>query len=262
VQIVSVQYGGALPDDQTRRPDRSHAVVNVRYRIGGAVHDGRVSVQRSGLGLFRDWEIDSPPGALLDVVSPNTDRAQLAGAAVPTVKQAGTGANTSGAVWALPGTYTLTAAPNPLFDVTPVTVIVAGGDRQQAEPPVTLKPAVLAAVDRQVHDRIDACAKQDNMQPDVDPGALGGGSCPMRYNTSYTFTRQIKWTIDRYPALEIRIGDDGPQVHTTTAGKATINYQWTTGILEPRTWHTETDTTEITVSGPVELVDGKPTWKG
>jgi hypothetical protein len=259
LQIVGVEYGAALSDDQTRRPDRSHAVVTVRYRLAGTTHEGRVSLERAGFGLFRDWSIDTPPGAWLDVVSPRVARAQLAGATVSTVKQAGTGATSQGAVWALPGVYTLTAVPDPLYDARPGSVTVTGADRQAAEPQVSLKATVLDEVDRQVRSRIDQCARQSDMRPDVDTGSPGGG-CPFEYASTFTFVRNVRWKIDRYPDLEIRLADDGPQVHTTRPGKATITYEWTTGVLEPRDWNTEKATSDITVSGPVELVDGRPTW--
>lgn len=263
LDIVNVAYGGALPDDPTRRPDRSHAVVTVRYRLAGAEHEDGVSLERANFGLFRDWAINTPPGAWLDVVSPHVARAQLAGASVPTVNQAGAGAHTTGAVWALPGVYTLTAAADPLYDTTPVTVTVTGADRQHAEPAVSLKIGILEDVDQQVRARIDACAEQDDMRPDVDTGSTGpgAGGCPFQHSSRYAFTRDVRWTVERYPKLEIRVGDDGPELHTTKPGKARITYEWTTGVLEPRDWTTESAISEITVSGRVEMVDGKPTWR-
>ena len=262
LEIVGVEYGAALPDDQTRRPDRSHAVVTVRYQLAGAVHEDRVSLDRADFGLFRDWSINTPPGAWLDVVSPYAATAQLAGATVSTVKQAGTGTNTKGAVWALPGVYTLTAVPDPLYDVQPGSVTVTGADRQAAEPTVSLKVNILEEVDHQVRARVDECARQADMRPTVDTGSPAGGGCPFQHSSKFTFIRNVRWTVDRYPDLEIRLADSGPQVHTTKPGQATITYEWTRGVLEPRDWTTESAASEITVSGPVELVDGKPLWRG
>lgn len=256
VEITGVQYGAALPDDQTRRPDRGRAVVTVRYRLAGAVHTDRVSLSRAGTGLFRDWAIDTPPGAWLDVVSPRVAQARLAGASVDTVAQPSTGRSTDGAVWALPGVYTLSAVADPLFDAPPATLTVTGADRQSAQLAVTLKPSVLPAVDRQVRTRIDACARQADMDPTVD-----GGGCPMEYSSSFAFTRNVRWSVTKYPTLEIRLTDDGPQVHTTVPGTATIRYQWTTDVLEPREWSADTGSSPITVSGRVELVAGVPTWR-
>jgi hypothetical protein len=254
VEITGVQYGEA--DEQTRRPNHSRAVVSVRYRLAGAVHEDRVSLDRADFGLFRDWSIGTPPGAWLDVVSPRVAQARLAGATVATVPEPGTGRSTDGAVWALPGVYTLQAVADPLFDAAPSTVTVTGADRQSDELAVALKPTVLPAVDRQVRARIDACAEQDDMRPTV-----AAGGCPMRYSSNFAFTRKVRWSITKYPTLEIRLTDAGPQVHTTTAGAATVRYQWTTGVLEPREWTTDSETTEITIGGRVELVDGTPTWR-
>jgi hypothetical protein len=262
VSILGVTYGDPLRGDQTRRPNKNRATVQVRYQLAGAAHEDTVGLQRDSGGLVRAWRITKPPGGLLDILSTTVPTARLAGAQVITVTAPADGLRTDGAVWAPPGIYTLAAVDTPLVGAVPITVTVAGDmGRQRLTLDVAVKPDAAAEVDRQVHARIDACAQQSDLRPDVGHAALS--NCPFEYPTQYTAVRDVHWTIVDYPRIELRKSDDGTvTVHTQKPGHATVTFSYSLDVLEPRRWTPVDGTTDITVSGAVTSDGEKITWVG
>ncbi|KAB1943181.1 zinc ribbon domain-containing protein [Micromonospora sp. ALFpr18c] len=260
VEIRSVAYGDPAAGDTTRRPNRNRATVSVRYQVGGQAHDQAVTLTRDGRGLLRSWRVLDPPGALMDVISATVPTARLAGAEVATVRAPAADDRSDGAVWAPPGVYTLAAVDTPLVAAVPSTVVVAA-DRQAATVDVTVRPEVVDAVTGQVRERIDACARQPDLQPDTGSGPLS--NCPLGVTTRYAFTRDARWAVLEYPRVELRQDDAGAvTVRTVTPGRARVTYSYTLDVVEPRSWTSTAETLDITVGGAVAVDSGRIVWAG
>lgn len=230
--------------------------VRVRYRLGGERHESPILVERdAGIGL-RGWSIVGGATGYLDVVSATAKSARVAGTTVTTIPAARTGGGRTGATEALLGVYTVTAADDPLYASEPATVAVTGEARGSRVTPValtlTVKPAVLAEVERQIREFLDGCARVAEFAP---------RRCPFAHQKVIYRPADPKWTVDDYPRIEVREADrlsagNAPlSVRTVAPGHATISYT-SDGVPQSAT-------VEITVRGGV-TVDGtgKVSWTG
>jgi hypothetical protein len=263
LRIRAVLDGHATPTLQAS----DHAVVQVRYQVAGTDHDTDIGLTRVAHGLFgHRWRITRPPGGSITLRSPALSQVHLAGAdltlTTPNDTTAPDQTATANRIWAPPGVYTATAVPDPLLTTAPVTITVTGTtDPAETTLPATVQPALTADIDRQVHARIDQCAAQHTMHPNLDPANPAAQRCPITHDSPYTITTQPTWRVDTYPHLTLHPAADGTlQVQTTTAGQASITYSWTTDILEPRRWTPTTATEPITIAGQVTLDHTTPTW--
>jgi hypothetical protein len=266
-EVVKVEILSYTPDDPTRRPDTSLAAVSVRYTIDGVTYSNDVRVQRSASGLFREWHIAALPGAEIDVVSLTMAKARVAQVEVNTNKPPVSGFKAADAPFALPGTYMVTSVDDPLLSAATETVVVAGDvRRQQVDLKVAIKPTVVGEVDKQIRARIDACIPQSTFRPTVGESALS--NCYFDHSTRYTYTDKVHWTLVDYPKVELRVTEDrnagrgGVSVHTTTPGHATITYEYSFNVLEPRVWSPTSATEEINPRGDVVVDAGKIVWVG
>ncbi len=229
--VTGVSYSGRT-DRDTRRPDKNRAWVGVRYRLGDRSVTGSIQVTRTGSGWFRRWRIHSGGYGHVDVVSKVVAQARVAQARVATIRAARDSRSwslgTTGPQPALPGVYTVTmAADDPLFDASPVTVPVTG-DADEQEPAVaeltaaylTVKPAVLDEITRQVRVRIDECATKTDLYPT---------GCPFQAPGVVAIATNVHWTIVDYPQLKVRPDEDlsgrgTAAVSTVTKGHARATY--------------------------------------
>ncbi|MER7008789.1 hypothetical protein ABT297_37900 [Dactylosporangium sp. NPDC000555] len=245
-----------------QRDGNDRLQVLVRYRIEGVTYDTAVQVTRYRTGMFgHQWRISQAPGGWLQVRGGHWDRVRLAGIDIPASdKSAVTG---PGKVWGPPGVYTSTAAGDALFEAAHATITVTGReDPAPATLPTAMKTGVVDEVQRQIRAQIDQCAADPELRPQTDPTALLN-DCPFSHNTKYAFTRAPKWTLLRYPSIELRVENDtAVTVHTTMPGSAQISYDWTVHIIEPRTWNTVIATEDITVAGTVLLDNDNVRWVG
>jgi hypothetical protein len=147
-----------------------------------------------------------------------------------------------------------------------VRVVVAGNvnrfsdtQAQQIELNLAVKASVLDAVNRQIRDLLDACARSTDFRPHSSADQRFG-DCPFS-GEEPTFSRNVRWTIIGYPKVEVRRGaDQQAEVHTTTAGRARVDYESTLGVLEPRDWTAGSETKEFTVDGTVTDANGAVVW--
>jgi hypothetical protein len=216
LSVTGVRYVEREIDKITHRPDKSHAIVGLRYQLGEQTYDQQVAVDREGSGWSRRWHIaytKSPLYATVEVVSQATPRAQLAGVTVSTAP-----AGKAKPQHALPGVYTVTAAgDDPLFDSIPLQMSVPGGQPETAPaqlqlgPLISVKPAVVDEVNRQVKALVDGCAQKTDAQP------VG---CP--FEGTGAVVSAVHWTIVDYPQLDVLpadtpadAADGGPAVVST-----------------------------------------------
>ncbi|WP_432830034.1 zinc ribbon domain-containing protein [Dactylosporangium sp. CA-092794] len=260
LEITDVRYGsGAGQDEPTRLPDRSSVAVLVRYQAGGKSFDDVIALRRGG--WFDDWTIAAAPGWPLVLTSAQLPKVRVAAATVAAGRDNGQGF--SGKAWALPGVYTVTVADDPLYTADPITLTVGGSAQETRISPVArLRDDLAAEVNRQVKERIDACAGQETVRPDTDPALLSGNDCPFSALDRYTITRNVTWRVTRYPQLTLAVGDARPVlVRTVTEGEALVSYDWSTDILEPRRWTAFSETVAFSVGGQAATGDdGKVVW--
>ncbi len=267
LQIVGVDYGGAAPDDPTRRPDRNRAAVRVRYQVAGRWYDDVVGVERPDAGFLRRWGLAGPPGGYLQVVSDGLAKATVAGATVDTVAPAPDLPHDVGRTFVPPGVYTVGGTESALWETVPVTVTVAGDLNRfgpDAGQRVTLdlrvKPTVVDQVRQQIHQRIDVCAAKASFSPVADPSSIVS-DCPFSALENYTLTQNLKWTVLDYPDIELRIGDDHTVgVKTVKPGHARLDYEYSYDILEPRRWTPTSQTVEVSPGGTVVEDNGAVVW--
>lgn len=257
---------GYLPPDQVHvtasyPSDRGKdsRIVPVSYTVAGVRYDDSVGVTRTRRGFFgHQWLITEPPGGWLDLHGDHWARAQLAGITLfPNAPD-----TAWRRLWAPPGQYTITTPGDELFDPVNLTVTVAGGHPSNPiNLPTTVKAGIVEQVNQQIHARIDQCAAQPALRPDIDTTPLTRNDCPFGYDSQYAITDRPHWSIRAYPTVQLDVDDHGTvTVHTTIPGKATISYQWTLDVLEPRRWTTATATQDIVVGGHVTIDQTTITW--
>ncbi|GAA3449704.1 hypothetical protein [Dactylosporangium matsuzakiense] len=194
------------------------------------------------------WSIHTAPGTHL--LAPTTTPAPMTIAAttLPTRPPEWQNPNPDG-IWAPPGRYTIARHETPLLDGAAVTLDITDTPTATVTlPAATLKPAAATAAEQLIRDRIDTCATQHRLSPDIG----GWHTCPMSYPANRFHIEQPTWTIQSYPQLTFDPTDDGTmQITTTTPGQAAITFQWSNDFTEAKQWHDTTDTVNIKVKGTV-----------
>jgi len=256
LQVLHVSFGAQAGDE---RPNKSLAYVTVRYEVGGQPVEQTIQVVRGGAGAVRPWSLGDSATGLLDIVAGGMQRARLGQQEVAT-RPLARDHGTDGAHVVPPGVYTITASTSDvLFTASPVKVAVPGGRRNDravtATLDLTVKPAAVAQVDRQVRARIDECAQRHDLTP---------YDCPFDRTGPYTGTvSSVKWTIVQYPKIRltpvVKPYQGGPlaTMDTETAGFARVAYAaFSTG------GKTVTEEIQFQVYGDVRVADGVLTWTG
>jgi hypothetical protein len=264
VQIVTSNYFPAANGDPNQRPDHGQAAVLVRYQLGGRTYQDAVVVGRSSGGWVRPWGISRPAGTWVDVVSTGVDFATIGVATIKTVqpRQPLEPSRSEGAVFAVPGIYTVTGVTSSLWTSETRELTVAGTTapaRTEITLNLTMKPDVVAAVRRQIKDHLDLCAQSSAFTPATpnNPGPLS--DCEFR-GLEPTEPRNTRWTIIDYPQVALHVEDDGSiTVHTTTPGHARIDYEYTLYTFNPQ-WIPASQTIEYKVAGSVTEDQGHVAW--
>ncbi|MEV4511568.1 hypothetical protein AB0K00_21655 [Dactylosporangium sp. NPDC049525] len=238
------------------RPGTKERLIKVSYDIDGQHLTDAVTVLYQRAGIFSGfWSISDPPGSTITMPKPAIAPATLAAAKLdmPTPEEQLT-------FWAPPGRYTATRPGNALYEPAEATAVVADTP-VTITLPATLKPTLTTHVEQQIHDRINACAAQRVFKPDTDMSSPNLHNCPMVHLTPYAITTEPLWTVQRYPTIRLDTRPDGTvTVITITSGKATIHYQWSLSIRDPRDWNTVTATYDLNVDGFARDVDGRTEW--
>jgi len=258
LQIVRSTYAPATNDQQ--RPNHAIAYVTVRYQIADAAFEQTIQVNRTGRGLDRAWVLGDGATGSLTIIGATLHQATIGSITIATAASADD-VVADATVMLPPGQWVVNGdADDTLFAAPAVTTTVTGRMRDQPPTMVTLtptvKPAAVAAVDKLVHARIDACAARQTLSM-VD--------CPFdRTGGPYTGTvTSVRWTVRRYPAIALTPVDHpyagGPiaTMSTTTPGTVRVAYAaYTTG------GKTVTETQEFTVDGDIHLDAGDLVWTG
>ncbi|GAA3260898.1 hypothetical protein ACFO1B_55415 [Dactylosporangium siamense] len=244
---------------------KDHRVIKIRYTVGGDVAEDNVELARFRVGfLSHRWQIMRLPGAHLDVRTAASDKVHVAGLTVaPNPVDVATGANVP-RPYAPPGVYTVAIDADALYAATSVPVVVAGS----VDPPPTvltptLRPELQGQIEQQIRDRISYCADQRDFHPSTPDWRTFTQTCPFGFNARVTFTKPPTWTVEQLPKIVLSVDDHAAiTVRTTSAGVATVRYQWSTDIVEPRRWTDASGTVEFTIRGQVGVKDNVPYWVG
>ncbi|MGI5186136.1 hypothetical protein ACQEVZ_58800 [Dactylosporangium sp. CA-152071] len=222
-----------------------------------------VTRYRSGM-LGHRWAISALPGARVQVRSAAFDNAQVAGITVrPDPVDEPLKTDRPG-LFAPPGAYTVTVDADVPFAGITATVIVAGG----VDPaPVVLAPAlspdIQPKVEQQIRDRIALCGRPQEFRPYPPDWRNFSQTCPFGHDPQSPITQPPVWTVERLPAIMLRVDEHGAVVvKTTSPGIATIRYRWSVDIVEPRQWREDSRTVEFTAGGYVGVADHAPNWVG
>ncbi|WP_344612511.1 hypothetical protein [Dactylosporangium salmoneum] len=242
-------------DENTGTGDIRH--VTVAYTLDGHRTTTTVEVQGTPHGLFgsRFWSITTPPGAHLTIPDQTPAPITIAATRLPTAQP-----DQTTVLWVPPGRYTLTRPATPLLTAAQTTITSTSGPITITMPN-TIEPTVTATVQQLIRDRITACATQKRFNPAVGPPSTTWHSCPITYEDRYTISTDPTWTITSYPQLNLEPADNGA-INVTTAqpGQATIQFQWTLDLAEPRTWTDVTDTMAINITGQITTANGQLDW--
>jgi len=251
--ITGVSYD-RLPDEQTKRPNKSAATVHVRYKLAGQWREGGIGLDRDYDGMFRSWDITAGAAGYFDVIHPHIKTVRVAAASVPTIPGPRAARDAVGELRAPIGLYAIgIPTDDPLFTAEPVTIEVSGGYMAPVELRPTVKPAVAETVDRQVRTHLDECARQTTIRPARCPMAISGFVFPD--------PTDAVWKIDKYPRIELRPAENayltgGPvEVRTVEKGRATCTYTRRDTLT--------TESVDFKIDGAVALNDrGEAVWSG
>jgi len=250
--IGDVSYGGAL--DQTRRPNKHIAYVEVTYTLAGRPYQSTIEVLRARDGPVRPWSLGSGTTGLIDVISEHVTQATVARASVATLPTKRLGGGTEKAIAVPPGVYQIGLPEHPLLAARAAIVAVPAQLRPSSTVQVPLELELAAgagaAVDKATRLWLDQCARQHNIEPPT---------CGFRYD-AYTDglfmvgePSDVRWTIHRYPTLTLTVSRrayDGMVTFTTDRpGAATVVFTATVGSARK----TYTKDVEIKVVGAAAL---------
>jgi zinc ribbon protein len=255
-------YGEPDQDDTTRRPNRNVAYVPVTYKLGSDKTGSTIRLERNNTGWFRGWSIVDGATAMLAAFSPYVKHVKVGSETLDVDTTAAGGDDGLGpdsGPTVLPGRYTVSLpASEPLFTMKPYTLDMTGAyqtGQSHAQVtvlklPVSVKPSVITAVQQQVRDKIDKCAKSTAFAPD---------GCPFEDENFYYPEPKVSWTINSYPTITLKPDHDPSadqavvEVDTTKSGSATARYE--------NYGKKAADSVDISPSGWVTVVHGKPTWR-
>lgn len=182
--------------------DGTHEVT-YDYEIGERTGTTTFTVKKTG-GLFGSWEFAVSPLAAVNLTVNHTTLFSVNGFDADTrqVSPEGTPAafsNIANVLVFTPAIYTfttdtdyLTAADVNVFADTPGAVGEASIDAQPTED-------FIAAAQEQVNAALDECASQLVLQPT---------GCPFGYYVEDRISGDPTWSIDDYPAIELKAGSD------------------------------------------------------
>lgn len=250
--IGEISYGGAL--DQTRRPNKHVAYVEVTYTLAGKPYQSTIEVLRARDGPVRPWSLGSGATGLIDVISEHVTKATVAGASVATLPSKRLGSGTEKAIAVPPGVYHIGLPEHPLLTAKAATVAVPAELRPSSTVQVPLELELAAgagaAVDKATRLWLDQCASQHTIEPPT---------CGFRYDAyadglfMVGDPSDVRWTIHRYPTLTLAVSRralDGLVNFTTDkSGAATVVFTATVGS----TRQTYTKDVEIKVVGAAAL---------
>jgi hypothetical protein len=209
--------------------DGDDATAQVTYTLRGAPVSDVVKLHRGrATNLFQRWHLTDGLRPL-PVAAPSAGRFKLGGATLDP------GDSGDQALQGFIGQYTMTLLPNPLFAADPVTVTSGGAG------PATLRlrvaPSAQTAIQQQVKDYVDTCAKSTAATPP---------NCPFEGNG---YDEPVKYQVLSYPTLTLTVSNDG-SVGVQTQGSGSVRVTGAPGSYYPPY------TDQFSVQGVARLAGG------
>ncbi|OMH34404.1 hypothetical protein [Tersicoccus sp. Bi-70] len=229
----------------------NRATVRAELRQGERTRTKTYVLDKRGGDLFDDhWSLtaDDTDTATISVSGQKDARPKVNGTEVAVKTSAfSSTARLSAAV--LPGTYTVSLPGGSTWvaaeDATIETTIDGDGDTS-ARLELTTTDAFATEVERQVKDKIAACAKSTDLEPT---------GCPFRGYASGD-TRKVVWTVSDAPSIRVSSIDSGSgwRFYATDPADAKVTYEedQSFGDEKPK-WTKESDTDSFYVSGKASI---------
>ncbi|MFD0744141.1 hypothetical protein ACFQ1L_21700 [Phytohabitans flavus] len=194
--------------------DGDRATAQVSYQISGTEYREEFRLRRLGgpEHTFQRWDIENALRAL-----------PVSAVGLSSVTVAGTPVypGQSGQIMVFPGRYTVRAPETPLADAEPVTVSTGG--QQGATLTPRLRATAQEAVEKQLKEYLDGCARQEVAEPE---------GCPFQYSGFYEIT-SIKWRIAEYPRMQYQLTPEGLAFAQTAANGTVEGTARTMSTFEP-----------------------------
>ncbi|GAA4167520.1 hypothetical protein GCM10022251_56850 [Phytohabitans flavus] len=216
--LASLSGPDYTPPDQFRLlsvdTDGDRATAQVSYQISGTEYREEFRLRRLGgpEHTFQRWDIENALRAL-----------PVSAVGLSSVTVAGTPVypGQSGQIMVFPGRYTVRAPETPLADAEPVTVSTGG--QQGATLTPRLRATAQEAVEKQLKEYLDGCARQEVAEPE---------GCPFQYSGFYEIT-SIKWRIVEYPRMQYQLTPEGLAFAQTAANGTVEGTARTMSTFEP-----------------------------
>lgn len=237
----------------------SDATAQIEYSVHGTVTKGTLTLRKDGSTMlfFPKWVVSKP--LLTNIVVENSGAVDsvLVNNVKVSKKNAGAGSSDGYLVFAVyPGTYTVSLPKNDYLTASSVTKYVTGGSSSsmvEASIKVKATDKLVSAINDAMKAKLGKCGKVSDANSDT---------CPLNERIYSTDSkRNLSWTITKFPAItrkDISITSSGISFRTDYGdGKATLTYEqqdW----FDENTWTPETEDFSFSLSGTVNIANGKP----
>ncbi|GGC80756.1 hypothetical protein GCM10011512_04380 [Tersicoccus solisilvae] len=229
------------------------ATVRAELRQGGRTDTRSYTLTKQGADLLDDhWTLaaDDTERALISVSGVQKPKPKVNGAEVA-VTESAFGDTARAELRVLPGRYTVSLPGGSTYLAAEDATIESTIDHEglaSARLEMTTTPAFTTEVERQVKQKLEACAKSTDVEP---------AGCPFRAY-AYGDTRNVKWTVTDSPSVRISSAGSGSgwRFYAEDSGEATVTFEedQSYGDQKPR-WEKQSDTDSFYLSGKA-TVDG------
>ncbi|WP_433531786.1 M48 family metalloprotease [Micromonospora sp. CA-263727] len=168
------------------------ATAKVSFVIDGNRMEAELRLRRddeSTVGVFKGWHIDNGISAI--PVDASQEGLMINGVPVPA-----DGGPQTRSILSAPGIHVVSVASNPLSEAAPqVVTVLPGSEYTPIQVVPELRSTARGSIEEQVKKYLDDCAQQVVAEPQ---------NCPFRLS-GYQGAEKIKWTVSRYPSLQIDV---------------------------------------------------------
>lgn len=231
----SIEMLAGMEDVEVTAGSGLNSQALVRYTVDGEQASHVIALRSTGKEFlfFDTWEVTDGLLGEATVWARDLETITVGGVEIPLDEQG------EASFAAYPGLYEVSAPGSEWMQATAEPLMMSYGyGVTQVETSPT--PALTDEVERQVRALIDECAAG---------GELDAEGCPFRA-WSYGETRDVTWTIEEYPTIDV--SDDGSWIDSPDTGSATATWEEQDYSGE---WAAETYTDDFYIWGEVE-VDG------
>ncbi|MBT0769489.1 hypothetical protein KIH74_11195 [Kineosporia sp. J2-2] len=233
--VTQMQPGDARIPPGFFPTDTAIAQVQLKYQVNGQeLEDQTLLVRPGGSNPFRGWQVYSAQPQITLTAG---------GTLTPEVNDKA--AQSVSGRWqlnALPGSYTVGVADDPVFGSEPASALVRLTEGDAVDLRAVLKPELQQAVAAQVKAYVDECATSSEPAPEGCPFSAGSGYLVM--------PDELSWEVKSYPTLAYAVSDVPGILEVSTSSE---------GSMEARDARADTfaDQVSFSVGGTARISDGQ-----